>query len=372
MSTATRRSSFDSLTTAVMEQWLNENSAEDIVFLNTPGLALFHSAAVKRKIPADIVVRLRADKGDGVTSFTYYDTVSTVPIVGNKAARFQPANYSAPVALSWQEEMEYTSDEAIYDAVDDRMQTQLNTIAERLAVDVYKGNTSNAKNILGLEQALPGYNHVQTDGTTAASADSDIINGRYQGRQAANSYGGITRTAWTASSDGTGWTGCAYQHFGTEFAVSSGVPNAGIQRLIDIRAQSSYGMDVPNVMISGYAPWRDYMVAGMSIQEVQKTGKIGNFDIGFDNISFMGTPWFWDDFCKQYNTISAESTSEDSVYFLNLKHLHFCVDSRADMVLTDLRSPVDQHASVKHILWRGQLILKNPRTCARLFNYATS
>ena len=54
---------------------------------------------------------------------------------------------------------------------------------------------------------------------------------------------------------------------------------------------------------------------------------------------------------------------------LNTNFIKLWVDPRQDMTLTDEVRTVDQHAGVKHIVWRGQLVGTNPRTCGRMFDY---
>lgn len=372
MATASRANSgaYDTLYANVVEHWLNTNNAEDLVFLQTPTLAFLNAAKETRPLPHDITVRILESRGTGVDSYEYYDTVSTQPTKGAQAARFEVANYSAPLALSDQEELEFTSPEAIADHIDLVMQKQLNEMTERLAKDVFRGNVSNAKNITGLEQLLPGYNHLDSAGS-AANSDADPIIKRFQGKQAANAYGGITRSGWADDdTPGTHWEGNVYQHFGTPFGLASGLPNAPMTRLEEAIAMASYGASAPNLLVSGFKPYREYETATQGLQQINRQGgEMQGVNITWDNIKVKNATWFWDDFCKQYNTISAEDTSYDSIYGLNTDYLHFLVDSRRNFSITEPRTTTDQFAAVRHIQWRGQLICRNPRTQFRYFDY---
>src|SRR3972149_5279388 len=102
MATATKRdSTYTTLATHVLDQWFNPQKAEDIVFKEIPLYwILSQIAKTTRKIPADITLRLMADKAGGAQAFGGYDTVDTSPSKGAQAARFSPAQYSIPLTMS--------------------------------------------------------------------------------------------------------------------------------------------------------------------------------------------------------------------------------------------------------------------------------
>lgn len=376
MATAARRNSgaYDTLYTNVVEKWLNDNNAEDLVFLNTPTLAMFNAAKELAPLPADLTVRILESRGSGVDSFSYYDNVSTEPTKGTQAARFEVANYSAPIALSGQEELEFTSPQAIADHVSLVMQKQLNEISERLAVDIFKGSVSNTKNINGTEQLLPDYTHTDDTGTTATNVNQAILK-RFQMKQAANSYGGITRQPW-ASDDvpGTYWEGNAIDLGLTgsgPFGWTAGVPNDVVKRMHEGYALGSYGIDTPNVVVSSFEPYQDYENGLSGFQQIHRTGgALLDGNITFDNIKFKNATWFWDDFCKTYNQIANGTAGDNDIYMFNTKYMHFRVDSRWNFHITEPRTTTSQIAAVRHILWRGQLVCRNPRTQVRLFSYS--
>lgn len=378
MATASRRNSgaYNTLYTNVLEQWVNENDVEDLVFERTPTLAVLNAMAEKKPLPADLTVRLLESKEDDVDAFEYYDIVGTNPVKGAQAARFDVKQYSAPVTISWQESMELTSPEAISDHMTFVIEKQLGKVAERLAKDVFRGTAGNTKQITGLEELLPDYTHDQTSGAAATAVTQNIAQ-RWQMRQAANTYGGITRTAWTdQNTPGTYWEGMAVNLFnaGEDFidgSVAAGPPTDTYKRVLEAYSLSSWGASMPNLMVSSFDVYTRYERGGATKQMITRGSGGMDVNLMFDNVKFKNATWFWDEFCQTYDVkANASGAGGSTLYMLNTKYLHFMVDSRADMVLGPEKMPTDQHAFVRHLIWRGQLVCRNPRTQCRLFNAA--
>jgi len=369
MATSSRSNSgaYDTLWTNTLERWLNDNSFEDTVFLHTPTLAVLTNNASPTELTNTLAVRLGNARGAGVEAFSYYDTVGTNPTKGTQAANFQVANYSGPVALSWQEKLELNTPQKIASHANYVMTTQSEEMRERLGTDIYRGNTANSKQILGFEQMLPDYAALDTAG--GALAITDPIVERWQMKQAANSYGGIQRVAWTSSTPGTYWEGNSVDFLGNTFAFSSGVMNDAMQRLENVVAMSSYGGERPDAMFSSYSPWQDYMNAASEKQQITRGSGMIDANVSFQNVMYKGLTWFWDDFCKTYNVFGTGIAGSDNIYLINSKKTRLETDSRANFTLTDERVPVNQHAGVKHLLWRGQLVNENPRSSARIYDY---
>ncbi len=375
MATAARNNSgnYDTVWTNTTEAWENdpENSFEDLVFLQTPALAIFRSQADVKPLGFSTTVRINEHRGTGVAAYEYYDNVSTAPQKGSQAASFKYAQYSAPIALSDQEAKELDTAEKLADHVDFVMRLQAEELGQLLAEDMFFGNSSDSKKILGLEQMLPAFTHNKTDGT-ASTAITDVLNLRFQSKQANNTYGGITRKAWTSNAvPGTYWEGNSVDLFQANIAYSSGAPNDCLQRLMDARALATYGLDKPNVMFSSYAPYRDYKVAAMSNQQIRSGDEMLDAHLTFENVIFDGMTWFWDDFCIASGD-TASVADEPNIYMLNTRKAKMVIDSRQNMTMSSKREPVDQMASVRHLTWRGQCLSLSNRSSVRLFGYKAS
>ena len=382
MATAAYRNSgsFDTLATHVLPKWWNAAKAEDVIFEPSPLLWILSQVAKKSSaLPADIVVRMLQDKGAGVDSFSRYDTVSTSPSKGAQAARFTVANYSAPIPMSLEEEWEFTSPEAVANRLEELVEQQQLTLADRLAVDLYKGNDAKSTNVVGLEQIVFAETHLDDFPSTAEGTLAYITDLNFT-RQAANTLGGIARTAWTsATGGGTGWENVAVDFFAASanrFTFdSSGAPEVELQVLTQTYNFCSRGIIHPDLMLSDDTPFDDYEFAGATkMRLTRESSGFGDLQLGYDNLKFKNAIWIRDANAKTQNATSSPSGSDatngkGNIYFLNTKMLDLAVDSRADFSLTPTRQIADQHAGVMHMLWRGQLIPKNPRYLGRIFDY---
>lgn len=386
MATASRTDSgaYNTKYTHVIESWFNGDRAQDVVFKPTPYLWLLNAMARPRPLGPDLTIRLLMDESEGVDSFEYYDTVSTSPSKGAQAGRLGVANYSGPVAMSWQEEMEFTAPTQIADRIREYITQVEMTFAQRFGKDVYRGSVSKSTNIEGLEQMFAAATHLQNGGG-AATATTVITNGeiptdRFRVRQTTGTYAGITRTAYTsADTGGTGWEHACINMFGQSTSpaalpfgfVTGGAPNYALKLLHAGYDLASWGIDHPDLIVSTLKPYQDYIFAAQEKMEVTVVpGQFGDAQLSFNNIKFRGAMWIYDEMAKSYDTSGvADSAALDNVYLLNTDYVHFVPDSRANMVLGDPRTPVDQHAGVRHMLWRGQHMTDNPRAGCRLVNY---
>jgi hypothetical protein len=71
------------------------------------------------------------------------------------------------------------------------------------------------------------------------------------------------------------------------------------------------------------------------------------------------------------NTSEIASTSP-YIFLLNTSVCGLKVSDSADFEATEFKQPIDQAGAVAQILWRGQLIVENPRYCGVMFNYGSS
>lgn len=361
--------SYTTLFTHVLEDWWNGSKAEDIVFQNVPILWVLSRVSKKSKpLPAYINVRLMESKSAGVGSFGGYDTVSTSPSKGAQAATFGVANYAAPIAMSLEEEWEFTSPQAIADRLEEYVEQVELTLADRIAKDIYKGSSGNSKNILGLEDICYGSAH--------SGGGITYISDRWKARQANNILGGIQRAVFTAAeAGGTGWENVSidFEVGGHTFEISSDAPTNELKRLAQLYNFCSYGTQHPDLFVSSQQPFDDYEFCAMAKMRVQKeSSSFGDVELAFDNLKYKGAVWIMDEFAATQNSGLGNATAaKQRMYALNTNMLDLAVDSRADFALRPPKEPVDQLAAVRHLVWRGQLVPRNPRYLGTIFDYGT-
>ena len=374
MATSTRSGAGarNTLWTNLMERYVNGMDVEDLVFNNTPLLLIMNSIAKRRPLPETLAVRIMESLEDDVDSFSGYDTVNDGPVKGAQAAAFHPAYYSGPLAISLTEQLQLTTEEAISDHISFIGDKQARKISDRLSVDLYRGNFSKSTNIVGLEQMLPDFTHLVSTSGSAATVHTDRILKRYQTRQANGTvYGDITHTAWTPTTPGTYWEGNSAKYFSSGSVVgidgSTGGPTESQRRLEELYARSSWGNDRPNVLASTPGVYSDYEAGAQHKQQITRTDNLLDANITFDNVKFKSAMWVWDDYAYTNNVYSAATSGGENIYGLNTKYIDFCVDPRVDFSLTDERGNTNQHAVVRHLVWGGQMLTRNPRMHFRFF-----
>ena len=374
MATASRRTAnFNTLYSTAIERWYDPGKVQDTIFNATPLLWILSQVAKQTgRWSYDTVVSLLESKSSGVDSFQYYDTVSTAPSKGPQSARFPLANYSGPLTISWQEEVENRDPHRMADRIQVALEQLELTMAERMNLDMYLGNASNSKNLLGLEQAVAGFDQSHTVGAAA---------NRYTFRRQTNSYGGITRTAWTSdTAGGTGWENLSVDFAGAggsatnDFKYSSGAPDVGLKELSDLYNFCSQGVVHPDIGIWSNAPFRDYENAAQEKMQIRKdSDEFRGVNLGFENLKYKAMTVIRDETAVTQNATGAignETNGSQNAYLLNTRFMKLLVEDDFDFALGPPRAPVDQHATVRHLVWRGQVINCNPRYSGRIFDYS--
>lgn len=376
MATATRsQTTYNTYATHVLEKWYNPTKAADIVFKATPTLQMLRSRAMVEPLPKDIAVRLLESKGEGFSAFHYYDLVSTAPSKGAQAALYHPSNFSIPLTMSWEEEMEFTSPQAFANRLKEYVAQQQLTMADQLSRALWQGTLVDANYFPGIFEMLAAYTQSGYDGDDDFTV-SHILRDRWKARQQEDSYAGIQRAAYTADGvGGTGWEAITVDFGGpatstaNNIGLTSGAANFPFRVFESVYDMASWGIEHPHVIISNFGAYQDYGNTLIGKAEIQMTSTAMDGDLQFENRKFRGAMWFVDEYCKTEIAGAEESASYQNVVMLNLNRVKLLIDSRADMVLTMPRTPVDQHAGVRHMLLRGCLVTDNPRMHARIFDY---
>jgi hypothetical protein len=377
-------SGYNTLATHVLEHWYNKDKAEDVIFDAIPLLQIVSQlpgVVVKRTLPHDILVRFQDVKANGAQPFAYYDTVNTDPSRGSQAMRFGAANYHVPITMSWHEEMEFTSDEAFADWVEEYTQLAEMTLAEMIAEDLYGGNSANSKRMNGLEDCLAAVaDHLTsaTSKTDATNVNQRIVYPWQLRQQDSNVYGGVTRLDHDAANTGTGIEGNVFTFnlgttTGSSFALSSGSMSEGLKRFTECYYASTNGGGnmTPDLCIMGDQPYQDLEEAMWEKTNFERVpSAYNNVEISSDNMTWKGMVIIRDPRCVNKNAVSGVATlGYPNIYMLNTSTWKFFIDSRADFALTDSRQPQNQIAQTRGILFRGNFICKNPRFNTRMTDY---
>lgn len=308
-----------------------------------------------------------------VTRFaTGYENLPIPASSGAGAFYVEYANYAAPVAMSWVEEQKIRDPYEIINLAQVRYFKAGKAIAEALDQDIFWGTNNDANAITGLEQALISTG--QAAGTAAATAAYPV----WRFRQAANSYLGITRAAFTAEdTTGTGWEGCAmdlddavitYTSDANEMLKTLG--NEAFELVTHFYNMMCYGSDFPDLMISTHTPLEHYSIAAAGTIQIHKQGgKIDDINLGFGTSWFRGALWVSTPRAAASGLSGTASANDDMIYFLNTKYIRLEVSDTGDFVMTPFTSGAGQVSAACQLLWRGQFIMDNPRMNGVAFSY---
>jgi len=319
------------------------------------------------------------DKDDAeVKSFTGLETLPTSSTMGARSAYYNFANYATNITVSWEEQQQIRDPHQIVDLLETRSFKAYRALGERLDRDMFWGNSSNSKNILGLEQAIAPYNQEHFIVT-----NSSLVKPRWQFRQAANVFAGIDRDPFTADGiGGTGWENLSYSFknnilgnpwtTATPFGVSSNVPNDCLKGLAHFYQMLSWGTTMPDLIISSVKPYEDYQNCAASYLQYLRNGTDATgMNLGWTTTRYKGADWIYSDRCVASGTVGDATAGTDMIYLLNTDYMELGVCEGADFEQTEFKTPVDQAGAVAQILWRGQMIFTNPRYSGVIFNYNT-
>jgi len=347
-----------------VSSWINGGGAEDLWSKATPTWYLAWAKAKRKPLGASNTVRLADQRGVEPTPFDGYDTVGTMTNRAGVAASFAPANYSMPMSFSFTDELNYSGPHAIGDWYEEIVQTSVLTLGQTLARDMFRGNRLETKRMVGLEQLYAVY-----DQTTLAARIIDS----WRARRQTNTYGGITRVAFTDDDvGGTGWEALTASYNvdpAMKFRLATAAPyphDLGLEVLNDLIIHSTYGTTRPQYLCCTLKPITDYASAVATKSTFYRSGKeLMSGDIGVSSVSFQGIPMYYDEFAKTWDTGtgtgSGMAAGGNNVYALNFDNMGIFVDPRADLALTSPRVPFNQHSSVKFLLLRLMHYCKNPR-----------
>lgn len=260
-----------------------------------------------------IVEALSYAENGNAGSYSGADILPTAAQDVISVANFQMAQYAVPVMFTGREELINNGKAQIINLVKNRVTVAENTMENLLNRHLYLDGTGNGgKNLTGLGAAV-------------------ILS-------STNVYGGIDRSVtanafwqnkkFQASVDGTGVATAA---------TIQGYFNTFIQTL-------TRGTDRTNVVISGASV---YSLFEASLQAIQRITDSKLADAGFTSLKYQGIPVVFDTAVSGINTNVA--------YFLNTKYLKWRPHADRNMIALDDKSSVNQDATVKTLVWAGNL-----------------
>lgn len=273
-----------------------------------------------------IVQEIMYAENVGYQRYSGFETLNTSPSDVISGAEFDWKQAAVPVVWSGLEmDVQNTGSERVLDLMDGRIQNAESTMENGIATDAYSDGTASSGKQIGGLQLL-----VADDPTTG-------------------SVGGINRATWSF------WRNKKYQ------ATSDGgsaATAANIQRYMNsLYLQLIRGRDKPDLIVADNNYYALYLA---SLQSIQRVTNSKMADAGFTNVEFMGAPVVPD------GGIGG-GTPTNHMYMLNTKYLHYRPHKDRNMVPLDAVRSINQDASVKHIVWAGNMTLSGAQFQGVLF-----
>ncbi|MCI3922435.1 phage major capsid protein [Paenibacillus sp. TRM 82003] len=250
--------------------------------------------------------------------YSGYDTLDITPQDTRTAAEFRKKQAYASIIFNGYEEASDKGELAVQKVVKQAYDDAQATLKDMMATALFETGAANAKQIVGLPAAID-------DGTNTAS------------------YGNIDRTTnvwWKSQYDS-----------GSQLAV------AKMREIFTACARG--GMkDSPDYIVCDLDTWNAYaaLVDGKTTIQ-QPMGKIGEefANLGFKQISFMGVPVVYDEYCPA-----------NTMYILNSNTIKLYADPSVKFKTTELTKPANMDAKVGQIKWFGNMVCTEPRANGKL------
>jgi len=252
-------------------------------------------------------------------SYSGYDTLPTAATDTFTASQFTLAQYATPIAISGREQLQNNGKQRIIDLIKGKVKVAESSLNNRINVDLYLDGTGNGgKNLTGLAAALP-----LAPTNVYGAIDRNVSSNAFWKNQ-----------KWQASVDGSGVaTAATIQTQWNSFVLSM-----------------TRGTDKPNVIIA--AP-NVYSIFMASLQVNQRFTDASMASAGFGTIKFNEIPVFFDSLAAGISTSVA--------YFINTDYLHFRPHADRQFTTLDDKSSVNQDATVKTLVWAGNLTCSGSR-----------
>lgn len=253
-------------------------------------------------------------------TFGYYAGYDTLSIAASDvftSAEFNWKQAAVAVSYSGYEKRVNSGEAQVLDLIEERITNAEGTMVNNLSDGLYSDGTgSGGKQIGGLQSLI-------------ADAGTGTV-------------GGINSTTWTF------WRNQKY-----DFSDNSLVAGPStIQRAMNsLWLATLRNRDMIDLIVADNNYYTHYWE---SLQPQQRFTSTSLAEAGFDNLKYKSSDVVAD------GGIGGDAAS-NHMYFLNTRYLNIEVHKDADMVPTDERMSVNQDASVKFILWMGNMTCRNRR-----------
>jgi hypothetical protein len=260
-----------------------------------------------------------------VQAYSGYDLLNVTPQTGFTSIELPWKYLSVSITISGKEEFENSGDKnRIFNLLDAKIkQAELSLQLDMNRQLFGDGTLQDGKEITGLKLAVE-------DGT------------------AWSTYGGIDSSAYSF------WRNVWSDKSGTTFPTVLGPSTQGLSAMRNVYNSCSIGNKKPTLIVTTQALYEAYE-ANAEGQKLQITANPKLAELGFQNVTFKGTPVIFDEYCEA-----------STMLFLNSDFMSLVVGKGRNFITTDFKRPENQDAKVAQILWTGNLVVTKRNQLGRL------
>ena len=261
--------------------------------------------------------------------YSGYEVLDISPSDVFTAAEFDWKQGSVAVTISGLEgSVQNTGAEAIISLLSARIRNAEKTMVNNIWGDMYSSGTASSGKQIGGLQLL-----VADDPTTGT-------------------VGGINRATWTF------WRN---QKFQTTSDGGSALSTSNVQRYMNsIYSKLVRGTDKPDLILADSAYYNLYL---NSLQAIQRITTTDEGLAGFETLKYMGADCVLDGFTAGSAGGAASSSATgcpaNHMYFLNTNYIHWRPHTDRNMVPLETVQSINQDATVKLIVFAGNMTLSN-------------
>tara|TARA_R110002167_G_scaffold61151_7_gene172503 strand:+ start:730 stop:1662 length:933 start_codon:yes stop_codon:yes gene_type:complete len=293
---------------------------QDNIFIEEPLLSWYNGKLGKATGKAETPKRVLSggesilepilyESNSTVDSYSGAETIDTTLQDGMSNAKFSWSQYSGTVGITGLEKRSNRGKHALINLLGAKTTQLESSLSERLSTDLWAASVGNSgKNISGLPL------HVSNTSATGGLATTDL--------------GGT----WLSPVTDT-------------ITFSS----AGVTKMDNMYNQLRIQGGFPRVIFTSPTVYELYNADQQSQKRYTNTMVM---DAGFLNVTFNEVPLIFDNRC-----------TAGAMYFLDPRHLKWCVHSEADFTMDSagFQTPIGQDVSMTKILFMGQTTVNNRR-----------
>ncbi len=262
-----------------------------------------------------------------------------------------PKSFDVPISITWDDEKTVQGPTQLKSLLETKLELAKNTAQSLIAQDLYNDG-SDFKRMTGLQYIFKDF----TGGAPGVLPAQTYLGFARQGRYDGSGGGTQTNNWWIHQGDDTAYTDAANGAGGFD-PLTDGQVRSVLGKMWAKIGRAAGSAKVPTLIVSN---WGSFTVYGNSLMSQdrrnypQQDGKLA--ESGYDNLKYKRATWLVD----EYAPLTVASGLEH-IYFINEDTLQLRVHEDANFAFEPFRKPHNQMARVGFILWRGEMVCREPR-----------